>query len=176
MKIKNIKLFLLFLFPVVCTACVDNNAVMGKKSGSEQILKDFVAFESEKGVKQWTLKSAEAVINDSQKNVQLKAFTVDFYDKDGITIKSVLKADAGRMDTSKNDFYTKGRTTMKSTVDGLLESTDLYYKAQTKLIYGDSYVKLTRKDSVIEGSGFEATPDFSSVIIKENTVDVKESK
>lgn len=148
--------------------CSDNLLNVRPKSGPEQVFKDFTAFESKKGIKSWKLVAQEALVYEAQKKTQLEDFTVDFYTDNGKEIKATLKAKKGELNTNKNDFYTKGKTVITTPGNEVLESSDLRYKSDTKKIYGDSYVKLTRKEGIVEGNGLEAEPDLSSVIIKES--------
>ncbi|OGS19939.1 MAG: LPS export ABC transporter periplasmic protein LptC [Elusimicrobia bacterium RIFOXYA2_FULL_40_6] len=148
--------------------CSDKALTSKSQAGPEQVLKKFTAFESKNGIKNWTLIAQEAKIYESHKNAQLKDFLVNFFTDDGKQIKAVLKAQLGEIDTDKNDFYTKGPTTITSADNTVLQSTDLRYKSDTKKIYGDSYVKLIKSDGIVEGKGIEAEPDLSSVIIKES--------
>ncbi|PIZ13861.1 MAG: hypothetical protein COY53_02580, partial [Elusimicrobia bacterium CG_4_10_14_0_8_um_filter_37_32] len=77
------------------------------------------------------------------------------------------------MDIGKNDFHTIGKTTVITADNEILECEDLKYVDREKKIFTDSSVVITRKDSVIKGKGLEATPDLSSVIVKNNRVEIK---
>jgi len=165
-----VKINRIILILLVCAfaGCSDEALTSKPQTGPEQVLKKFTAFESKNGIKNWTLTAREAQIFESQKNAKLKDFLVNFFTDDGKHIKAILKAKSGEIDTSKNDFYTKGPTTITSTDNTVLQSADLRYKSDTKKIYGDSYVKLIKADGIVEGKGLEAEPDLSSVIIKES--------
>src|SRR3989339_221301 len=169
MKARFLLLAAAVCAPVFLAGCNDGAVKRAARSaGPEQVLKNFTVFESRNGIKNWVLAANEAQVFESQKNARLADFTVKFFTADGKTTKAVLKAKSGEIDTARNDFYTKGPTTITSANNDVLDSSDLRYKADTKKIYGDSYVKLTRKDGVVEGMGLEAEPDLSSVIIKES--------
>lgn len=151
----------------------ESNYQKRKEKKPEQILERFTAFESKDGIKIWKLVAKEAQIFESESNTNLKDFIVTFFKSDGKSVDAVLQAPSGEMDMRVNNFKTQGRTIVKNSIKEVLECTDLYYNAKDKKIYSDSDVRLTRADSIVKGKGFEATPDLSSVIIKENVVNVK---
>jgi len=143
-----------------------------QKIQPEQVIKNFSAFETREGKKYWKLVAEEAKIFETKNLATLKNFSINFYSENGEKISAILKAPAGKIDTNNNDFFTEGKTIIK-TENEILECENITYKSSLNKIFSDSRVKLTRKDAIVKGKGIEATPDLSSIIIKENLVEVK---
>lgn len=159
---------------VFLAGCADESSYIKRKEKKpEQILQNFTAFESKDGIKLWKLIAKEAQIYESESNVKLRDFKVTFFKKNGKDIDAVITALKGEIDTNANNFYTEGETVVTNSLKEVLECVGLYYDTNQQKIFSDSDVTLTRADSIVRGKGFEATPDLSSVIIKENIVNLK---
>jgi len=183
MGLKQYKLLILFLlFILSCNTNSINNVEKTQDntpSPPEQVLNKFSAYGTKEGKKIWYLTAEKAYVYESKNIALLEKFNVKFFKTDKNTnlptnqISSVIKSNSGEMDIGKNDFHTIGKTTVITADNEILECEDLKYVDREKKIFTDSSVVITRKDSVIKGKGLEATPDLSSVIVKNNRVEIK---
>jgi len=167
------RLFYICGFIILMAGCSSEPPSQAFVGGAEQTLENFTTFTTKNGRKNWEMTAAAAKIFEKKNMVEVNKFTVDFFSQDGKTVKGRLSAGKGRIDTLKNDFYTEGKSVLKTPDNEVLKTSDLYYKAGIGMIYSDTDVILERKDAVITGKGMEATPDLSSIIIKENLVELK---
>ena len=182
MGLKQYKLLILFLlFILSCNTNSINNVEKTQDntpSPPEQVLNKFSAYGTKEGKKIWYLTAEKAYVYESKNIALLEKFNVKFFKTDKNTnlptnqISSVIKSNKGEMDIGKNDFHTIGKTTVITADNEILECEDLKYVDREKKIFTDSSVVITRKDSVIKGKGLEATPDLSSVIVKNNRVEI----
>ena len=173
---KNLYFLLAALLFVSCSRKIET-----EMPEAEQVIENFTAFESDAGKRIWDLNARKAYVQESENFVLAKDFKVRFYRKgwesshspgrkEEDIIDSVLTANSGKIDMQKNDFSTEGKTKVKTSDGETLECEDLRYVAEEKKIFTDSQFTLIRKDSVIKGTGLEATPDLSVVIVKNNRV------
>ncbi|MFN3967090.1 MAG: LPS export ABC transporter periplasmic protein LptC, partial [Endomicrobiia bacterium] len=167
-----ISLFITY-YSLLILSCKTKENIKQQIGEPEQVLKNFTAFESKEGKKIWRLVAEEAMVYESEKIVILKNFSVNFFSEEGNKSVAILKAPSGRINSDTNDFFTEGKTLLKTNNNEILECKNLIYRSSLRKIFSDSEVKLTRKDAIITGKGIEATPDLSSIIIKENIVEIK---
>jgi LPS export ABC transporter protein LptC len=176
---------LIAFFILLPPACKEK--AKSEPAEADQVLENFTAFESNSGKRLWDLNAVKAYVHESENTVLLKDFKVRFYKKDWEKldipnktekdiVDSILKAKSGNIDMTKNDFSTKGETTVTTFEGETLKCDDLYYLAKAKKIFTDSNFTLYRKDSTIKGIGLEATPDLAVVIVKHNRVVVEKKK
>ncbi len=169
---KNKILFYLSIFVYVCVfvSCgvreSDESAVAKVKN--EQTIEKFVITETKDGKIKTILESDFAVINDDDKIAVLNEPRVKFYE-DG-KYKSLLVADKGEVDMDTNNIRAIGNCIV-DTVDGEhLETTDVTYDANTKMIFSDSDIKITKDNDVIYGRGFESDTDLQNIVIKNERI------
>ncbi|MBU2567842.1 MAG: LPS export ABC transporter periplasmic protein LptC [Elusimicrobia bacterium] len=167
------RLFFTALFVLFLAGCGGEKAKPAQDVPGGQFIKRFTAFESKDGKMKWSLVAEEAKVDEQSNRIELSNFSVDFFKKDGKSVEAVLTAGSGEMDPAVNRFRTIGDSFVKTADGELLETRDLYYDPEKKKIYGDSEVKLTRRDAIVTGKGIEATPDMESVVIKKNRVEIK---
>ncbi len=174
MKSKQLLNSIVSIFiSLLILSCKKPEKIQSEKVQPEQVLKNFTAFEYKEGKKVWKLIADEAKLYETEKIATIKGFTIYFFSEDGNKVVTVLKAPSGKIDTNNNDFFTIGKTILKTEKNETLECEKLVYKSSLNKIFSDCNVKLTREDAIITGKGIEATPDLSSIIIKENIVEIK---
>ena len=91
-----------------------------------------------------------------------------FYD-DG-KYQSILIADKGEVDMNTNNIKALGKCTVDTVNNEHLETMDVTYDANTKMISSESDIKITREDGVIFGKGFESDTDLQNIIIKNERI------
>lgn len=170
MKTKYFLLTFLSIFSTIIFVNCSRKIEFGDK-GPEQVLENFTVFETDCGKKIWDLTAAEAQISEKTKIILLNDFKVKFYNNDKLS--SVLKSSKGKIDSQNNNFFTEDKTTVTTSDGEILYCDNLKYISKDKKIFTDSNVKIVRKDYIITGTGLEATPDLSVVIIKQNKTVLK---
>ena len=158
----------------MAASCTKSNLDVNIKDKEvNQVIENFNMFESNSGIKKWNMTAETAQFVENEKYVLLINYTVKFFNekKQGV-VRSVLTALKGRLDTKTNDFYTIGETTVTNFGNEILWCRDLRYVSKKERIFTDSKIRIERKDSLLTGTGLEATPDFESIIIKQNRIEV----
>ena len=132
----------------------------------EQQLFDYRLIESEAGVKQWILQSAEMQKFPGQRDMILSEVHMDFFQAGAHF--SVLDADSGRANAQTKDVHTWGNVIVVTDDGRRLETEELSFSNETGLIHNDVFNRFTRGDDVMTGIGLEATPDLEYIELKRN--------
>jgi LPS export ABC transporter protein LptC len=131
-----------------------------------QELRDIKYTQSKDGRKQWELK-ATGVRQVLDGPTDLQHVTITYFGDDGET--TTVTADAGAYDAATNNAELQGNV-LVNTSDGAVISTDaLHWDQQTELLTGKGNVKITRRSSIIEGKGFELSPEVETFTVFEVT-------
>ncbi|MBQ3834571.1 MAG: LPS export ABC transporter periplasmic protein LptC [Elusimicrobia bacterium] len=144
---------------------IDDTASAAK---NEQTIEKFVITETKDGKIKTILESDFAVINDDEKIAVLTEPKVKFYE-DG-KYQSYLVADKGEVDMNTNNIKALGNCVVDTVNGEHLETTDVTYDANTKMIFSDSDIKITRDNDVIYGKGFESDTDLQNIVIKQERI------
>ncbi len=184
MIINNIKhrniIFLCFLFFIfsnnfLFTSCV-NKADIEKVNAYNniadslptEIIYDFELKYSEEGRILFELNSPKAV-NWSLQGILVfpDGFEVTFFDEDN-SKKSYLRANYGENREHKKFMVAKGDVVITNfKTKETLNSEEMNWDQNKKLIFTDKFVKITTQDDVIYGDGgFESDEDFNVWTIK----------
>ena len=137
-----------------------------------QAIEKFVVKETSGAKPNWILEAASAEINDVQKMAYLVSPNVKFYEKGEYS--STLVADTGRINMETYDIWGDKNCIITTTKGERLETKNLKYLSSTKKIVTDDNVLLLREKEKITGTGMEATPDLSSIIIKKQKVEMRQ--
>ncbi len=135
-----------------------------KKSIPEQQFFDYKLIETDKGIRQWVLKSDEMQKFPGQTDVLLVTVTMDFF-REGEQF-SVLTADSGLANPTTHDIHTWGSVVIVTNDGRKLETEELFFDNKTELIHNDVLDRFTRDGDVVTGIGLEATPDLEYIEIK----------
>lgn len=125
---------------------------------------DYRLIESDAGVKQWILESAEMQKFSGQRDVILVDVHMDFF-REG-THFSVLTADSGRANLQTRNIHSWGNVVIVTDDGRQLETSDLFFDNDTQLIHNEVFNRFTRSDDVMTGIGLEATPDLEYIELK----------
>ena len=137
----------------------------------EQAIEKFNVTETEKGLPHWVLDADSAQILESQKKVLLTSPIIKFY-QDGKYV-STLVASKGRINTDNYDIWGEGRCVLTNIKNETLETSNLHYRSDIKMVVTKEKVKLVKPDETIYGEGMEATPDLESIKITKQRVELK---
>jgi len=132
----------------------------------EQQFFDYRLIESNAGVKQWVLQSAEMQKFTGQRDVILVHVDMDFYR--GGEHFSTLTADSGRANLHTKNIHTWGDVVVVTDDGRRLETEVLFFNNETELIHNDVFNRFTRQTDVMTGIGLEATPDLEYIELKKD--------
>ncbi len=125
---------------------------------------DYRLIESNAGIKQWVLQSAEMQKFTGQRDAILFDVHMDFF-QDGEHF-SVLTADSGRANLHTKNIHTWGNVVIITDDGRKLETEQLYFNNETELIHNDVFNRFTRQTDIMTGMGLEATPDLEYIELK----------
>ncbi|MDX2002383.1 MAG: LPS export ABC transporter periplasmic protein LptC [Chitinophagales bacterium] len=85
---------------------------------------------------------------------------------DSMKIESKLSANYGIAYEQKEELMVRDNVVIVNVEGRKLNSEELIWKRRDRKIYSDKYVKITTKQEIIYGEGFESNEDFSQYEIK----------
>ncbi len=125
----------------------------------DQEARDFTLTESSEGKKSWTLRASYAAMYNDRNLVDAQTVRIDFFNDKG-EVYSTLVADEGLVHQRTNDLEARGRVKVVTTKGVTLETDSLRWINTSGKIVSDAFVKVTRKDDVVTGLGFESDPNL----------------
>lgn len=125
----------------------------------DQEARDFTLTESSEGKKNWTLWASYAAMYNDQSLVDAKTVRIEFFDKDGKKF-STLVAKQGRVHQGTNDLEARGNVVVTTETGIKMETDSLRWQNAAGKIVSDGFVKVTRKNDVVTGYGFESDPSL----------------
>lgn len=90
---------------------------------------------------------------------------VYFYSDSG-TLENFVRANYAKHLTEDKKMIAKHDVVAKNNLGDILNTEHLVWDQEKQLFYSDEFVKITTKDEIIYGDGFEANEDFSKYKIK----------
>ena len=104
-----------------------------------------------------------------------KGLTVLFYDST-LTVESKISANYAIYHEADELWEAKNDVVAINNQGDTLNTEYLVWRQDKGIIYSDRYVRITTKDGIIHGRGFEANQDFTDYQIKETTgtIEVKD--
>jgi LPS export ABC transporter protein LptC len=118
----------------------------------------------------WTLRSPQAWVYDEEHRVEIEAPRIQFYDAGRPGSK--LTAGRGRIDSESRDVWASRGVVIISSDGARLESDHMHYVASQDRILSTAPVVVRRGSSEARGIGWEATPNLSEVVIREQRSDI----
>jgi len=125
----------------------------------DQEARDFTLTESQEGRKNWTLWASYAAMYNDQSLVDAKTVRIEFFDKEGKRF-STLVARQGRVHQRTNDLEARGNVVVTTESGIRMETDSLRWQNRVGKIVSDGFVKVTRKNDVVTGYGFESDPSL----------------
>jgi LPS export ABC transporter protein LptC len=166
---------------VIChVSCIDQTVIDKAQKYNEtldtlpaEIIYNFKIHYSENGIIKFVVEGEEA-INWSHKKEMVfpKGFFATFYEED-MTVKSTLHANHGiNYEEKRIMIATDSVVLINFNKEETLNTDELIWDQNKKLIYSDKFVKITTNEDVIFGNGgFESDEAFDEWIIKNPTGD-----
>jgi LPS export ABC transporter protein LptC len=137
---------------------------------AEQAVEKFVITETEEGKLKMVLESESAVIDEEKKRALLKLPRVKFYEKGEYV--STLITESATINLDTYDVICHGKCTVDTANNEHLQTTDLQYNAKKDIVFSKNDVKLTRREEVVYGKGFEADTKLDKIIIKKQRAEL----
>ena len=102
---------------------------------------------------------------------------VQFYDSTGVAY-SYIRANYCIYDETEKIWTAKSDVESVNSDGDTLNTEFLVWNQQTERVYSDQYVRITNKDGIIHGKGFEAKQDFSDwkILGSSGTISVENEK
>src|SRR6267378_887849 len=131
----------------------------------DQEARDFTLTETSEGKKNWTLWASYAAMYNAKNLVDAKTVQIEFFDSKGKRY-STLVADQGLVDQRTNNLEAIGRVRIVTETGVHMETDSLHWINNTQKIISEAFVKVTRKDDVVTGYGFESDPNLDHFHLK----------
>ncbi|MCX5782482.1 MAG: LPS export ABC transporter periplasmic protein LptC [Elusimicrobia bacterium] len=167
---KNIYSFI-FLTTLIFIGCNNNNIPIKEVTQvPDQAIENFTVTETVSGKRHWVMEAPSAKIFEEQKKAILISPAIKFYKKGEYL--STLTAEKGSIDMNTYDITGEGKCFLNTAKGENLETTNLKYLSQAQKIVTDEKVKIVQKGNTVYGKGLEATPDLSTITIKNQTTEI----
>jgi len=131
----------------------------------DQEARDFSLTETSEGKKNWTLWASYAAMYNAKNLVDAKTISIEFFDSKGKRY-SRLTADQGLVDQRTNNLEAIGHVRIVTETGVHMETDSLRWINNTQKIVSESFVKVTRKEDVVTGYGFESDPNLDHFHLK----------
>jgi LPS export ABC transporter protein LptC len=166
-KILFLSLCLIFSF-TLCSCVEEEETIEETPPTTEQTIEKFVITETKDGKIKTILEAESAVIDEEKKVAYLKLPKVKFYDNG--KYQSILIAESGQIDMETNNIKAFGKCTVDTAQNEYLQTRDVTYDANKKMIYSSSDIKITKGNDVVYGKGFESDTDLKNIVIKKQRI------
>ena len=130
----------------------------------DQVITDFDITETSMGKKDWNMRAQKAFLYDKRNVLEAQAVEITFFGEEG-EIRSVLKADFGRLNRASDDMEARGHVVITGSDGVVLETESVKWLSDTRKIVSDDSVRVIRDDDVLTGWGFRGDPDLGSFSI-----------
>ena len=95
---------------------------------------------------------------------------VKFYEEG--KYKSTLIAETGEINLNTNNIKAFGKCSVDTVENEHLQTRDVTYNANKKIIYSDNDIQITRGKDVIYGKGFKSDIDLNNIEIKHQKITI----
>jgi len=137
----------------------------------DQVIRNFSIDSFAGKEKDWHLESPRADIFESENRIRIQKPSIRFFENSEPS--SSLEAGAGEIQTSgARDLWAWDQVVMTSTDGARLTSEWLHYISEKERIVSTAPVTIVRPGTTIQGVGWEATPDLSEVLVRQQRVEI----
>jgi len=178
------RIFQSILFVLCLSSCENDMSTVTKitseKEADLEIGKDVEALYSDFGKVKAKLLAPVMQHSDEGKNPYTgmpAGLTLYFYDEK-MRIQSQLTAGYGISYDASDEMIARNNVVVTNINDEKLETEELIWNQKTEKIHSDKFVKITTRDEIIFGEGFESNQDISNYKIKKirGTIRLKEKE
>jgi len=131
----------------------------------DQEARDFTLTETSEGKKNWTLWASYAAMYNDRNLVDARSIRIEFFDSKGMRY-STLVADQGLVDQRTNNLEAVGKVRLVTETGVRMETDSLRWINNAQKIVSDAFVRVTRKQDVVTGYGFESDPNLDHFHLK----------
>jgi LPS export ABC transporter protein LptC len=118
------------------------------------------------GVVEWEAQAATAQVYNQKKLARAQQVTIRYFQQ-GRQV-SVAEADTAEIGTESHDILALGSVVLRASNGTVLETDRLRWENQRQRVSTESWVKVTRRGSVLTGRGMTADRDLEDVVVKED--------
>ena len=172
LRLKTIYILLFTLYLLLFTSCENDLKKVTSSTYIEdtpvQWLKEAELIYSDSGKVQMLLKAPiiNRYLGESQYNEFPKGIKAYFYDDKGVvksylTAKYAIHMEKKKIMDAKNDVVFVNKENNEQ-----LNTEHLVWDEKKGIIYSDKFVKITTKDEILLGEGFESDETFNKWVIK----------
>ncbi len=162
----GLALALAALVPCACGPGDHQDLPPRTENAPVQLVEQMILRESEGGRLRWVLLADSAISYGAEERTLLVGVHVDFYDADGESIRSILTARLGEVDPRTRDLVARGNVVVMAREGHRLETEELRWDPRLEKVVSDRFVRLTKGESVITGTGIESDPGLRSYAIR----------
>ena len=181
-RIVCLQYFVLY-FCVLLASCSNDPKIVETFVSSEELpletMKQAELLYTEKGkVKVKILAQKIERFTKPNSTVNFSDGIVVYFYNDSSIISSTLTAEQAIIDEKKEQMIAQINVELVNQKQEKLNTEQLIWDEKSNLIFTERTVKISSKEEVIFGKGFESTPDFSSYKIKNvrGNINITESK
>jgi len=153
----------------VLGGCQAEEAVEPGPSGPrpDQEIDGFTLTQTREGKRIWALRARHALVFEDADRVEASGVRVDFYDEDAGELRSTLTASSGVVMRRRNAIEVTGDVVVTSVDGTTLTTSSLTWDERTGKIRSDSFVRVTKANDVMTGTGMEADPDLRNLKVRD---------
>ncbi|MFH1379002.1 MAG: LPS export ABC transporter periplasmic protein LptC [bacterium] len=173
MNTYSLKTAIILLLSACYFVSCDNTSDLPRDGGRpNQVLKGFEVNHTNEGRLEWNLYADTAKIYEEQNIAFAEKPVIKFYDEGSLS--SIMQSEHGKLYIESSNIEAWGNVVIHSHKEGSrLETNRAYYKADADKIISDELVRFYREDSITTGTGMESRADLSSIIIKNQKVEIR---
>ncbi|MBP6230613.1 MAG: LPS export ABC transporter periplasmic protein LptC [Paludibacteraceae bacterium] len=168
-SITVVSIATVFLFFLSCTASIQNDAPKIDRElmpvltsyGVTSVISDSGVTRFRFNTPIWSVyDKVDAPYWDFPKGIHLEQFNLN------LDITAEVDADTAVYFTQEQKWTLSGNVKAKNVSGELFESELIYVDQKTEKIYTDKFIKITQKERIITGTGFESNQTLTKYVIK----------
>ena len=161
---KVICVTMLFSFLSIGCRREEGKAIPTRDPLPQEVLEELTLKEMDKGRVVWILNAKKAINYEEEGVIKVYEIHLEFFDTTGV-LSSTLRADSGAV-FSDNDMRAMGSVEVVTRDESVLETDLLEWSNERKLISTDREIRISTRESVITGIGFESDPELKHTKVK----------
>ena len=157
---------ILFCFCILLFSCSNDPKIVKTFVSSENLpsetIKEAELTYTEKGKVKVKIISKQIERYTASSTINFSGGIIVYFYNDSAIITSTLTAEEAIIDEKKEQMMAQVNVELVNHKQEKLNTEQLIWDEKSNLIFTEKTVRITTKEEVIFGEGFESTPDFSS--------------
>lgn len=157
---------ILFCFCILLFSCSNDPKIIKTFVSSENLpsetIKEAELTYTEKGKVKVKIISKQIERYTARSTINFSGGIIVYFYNDSAIITSTLTAEEAIIDEKKEQMMAQVNVELVNHKQEKLNTEQLIWDEKSNLIFTEKTVRITTKEEVIFGEGFESTPDFSS--------------